>query len=100
MQPERELAYWPEFHNEIFFLVYDYGAHANCFVRADKPEAAIKTYLKWKEIDSYINFFEKFYHDCNCHLTEISPRTVQQKLNDEQLEHLQRDSVVCWDVSS
>ena len=99
MQPDRRLVYWPEFHTEIFFLIHDYGAHTNCFVRADNPEIAMKIYLKWKGIDNYADLFEKFYHDCNCHLTEIRPRMVQQKLSDEQLKQLQRDSIICWDVS-
>ena len=100
MQPERELAYWPEFENEIFFLILDYNAHTNCFVRADMPETAMKTYLEWKGIDNYVNLFEKFYQDCNCHITEIRPRMVQQRLSDEQLKQLQRGSIVCPNVSS
>ncbi len=99
MQPERGFPYWPDFDTEIFFLIYDYSAHTNCFVRADKSETAMNIYLKWKGIDNYANLFEKFYRDCNCHLTEITPRMVQQKLSDEQLKQLQRDSIVCWDVS-
>jgi hypothetical protein len=99
MQPDRELVYWPEFDIEIFFLIYDYSAHTSCFVRADKPETAMKIYLQWKGIDNYADLFEKFYHDCNCHLTEVRPRMIQQKLSDEQLKQLQRDSIVSWDVS-
>lgn len=99
MQPERELAYWPDFPIEIFFLVIDYGAHINCLVRADNSEIAMKVYFRHKGIDSYTDLFEQFYHDCNCHLTEIRHRMVQQYLSDEQLKQLQRDSIVCWDVS-
>ncbi|MFO7773521.1 MAG: hypothetical protein R6V59_06265 [Dehalococcoidia bacterium] len=99
MQPDRELYYWPEFEIEIFFLIYDHSAHTNCFVRADKPEAAMKMYLEWQGINNYANLFEKFYHDCNCHLTEIRPRMIQQMLSDEQLKQLKTDNVICRDVS-
>ena len=100
MQPERELAYWPEFPIEVFFLVIDYGAHTNCLVRARNSEMAMKVYLEWKGIHNYANLFEAFYHDCNCHLTEMRPRTVQQQLSNEQLNQLHRNSIVCWDVSA
>jgi len=99
MQPERELTYWPEFPIELFFLVIDYGAHTNCVVRARNSEMAMKVYLEYKGIQNYDNLFEVFYHDSNCHLTEVRPRMVQQSLNDEQLRQLQRDSIMCWDVS-
>lgn len=99
MQPERELSYWPEFDIEMFFLIIDYSAHTHCFVRADKSEIAMKIYLKWKGIDDYADLFEKFYGECNCHLTEVRPRMVQQKLSDEQLKQLRKDGVVCWDTS-
>ncbi len=100
MQPERELAYWPEFPIEVFFLVIDYGAHTNCLVRARNSEMATKVYLEWKGIHNYANLFEAFYHDCNCHLTEMRPRTVQQQLSNEQLNQLHRNSIVCWGVSA
>lgn len=99
MQPDRELDYWPEFEIEIFFLIYDYDAHTNCFVRADKPETAMKIYLERRGINNYTNPFDKFYHDCNCHLTEVRPRMVQQMLSDEQLKQLQRDRIISRDVS-
>ena len=81
MQPERRLIYWPDFATEIFFLFY--GGDTNCFVRADKPETAMKIYCKWKGVDyNYYNY------------TEVRPRMVQQMLTDEQLRQLQRDSIV------
>lgn len=86
MRPERELAYWPDFHTEIFFLFY--GGDTNCFVRAGKPETAMKIYYKWKEVD---------YGYCN--YTEVRPRMVQQVLSDDQLKQLQRDNIVQWDAS-
>lgn len=93
MQPEKKLAYWPEFHTEIFFLIY--GGDTNCLVRADKPETAWRVYFKYKEVNSYGN--TEGYPG---NYTEIRPRTVQQLLSDEQLKQLHRDSIVCWDVSS
>ncbi|GAG54897.1 unnamed protein product [marine sediment metagenome] len=94
MQPEGKLAFWEDFDTEFFFLIYDYSAHTNCFVRADKPETAMKIYFKWKGIDNYANLFKKFYHDCNCHDTEVRPRMVQQMLSEEELRQLQRDNIV------
>jgi len=93
MQPDKELAYWPEFHTEIFFLIY--GGDTNCLVRADKPETAWRIYFKYKGVSDYGN--NKGYPG---NYTEMRPRTVQQQLSNEQLKQLHRDSIVCWDVSS
>jgi len=92
MQPERGLIYWPEFDIEIFFLIY--GGDTNCIVRADKPETAWSIYFKYKGINSCGNTagYPGNY-------TEIRPRTVQQLLSDEQLNQLQRDNIVCLNVS-
>jgi len=92
MQPERRLAYWPEFHIEIFFLIY--GGDTNCFVRANKPETAWKIYFECKGVNSYENI-----EGYPGNYTEIRPRMVQRMLSDEQVKQLQRDSIVCWDVS-
>jgi len=92
MQPERELAYWTEFDTEIFFLIYE--GDTNYLVRADEPETAWRVYFKYKGVNSYGN--TEGYPG---NYTEIRPRTVQQMLSDEQLKQLQRDSIVCWDVS-